>query len=240
MKLTKIMKTNRAALVIAAALACTPSIRAQGIPVYDNASVLQQIQQVISWGKQLEEMKNHLTQMKATYDSLNGLRDIGGLMNNQLLNQYLPKDYQAALADLKSGKAGAFNGISGSLNDIIAANQYWTCKNQSAKPAEQAACTKQWQELAVQRKVGDLGYQQAATNIDNLQQFITGIKTAPDAKTMQDLAARIQVEQVRMQNEQIKLQTVEMMRQADERLRQQASMDNFQGAMKTGVRTVDF
>lgn len=237
MKAIKVMSRIAAAVVL---VASSSASHAQGIPVYDNAQFLQQVQQVVSWGKQLTEMKAQLTQMKQTYDSLNGLRDVGGLLNNELLTQYIPKDYVTAVNDLRSGVKGAFSGISGDLQDIVKANQLWQCSKQTAKKAEQEACEKQWQQLALDKKLGDIGYQQAAKNIDNLQQFINSIKTSPDQKSLSDLQARIQVEQVRMANEEIKLRTVAMMREADERLRQQASIDAFKSSMSNGVRSVKF
>lgn len=237
MKAIKVMSRIAAAAVLVASATAS---HAQGIPVYDNAQFLQQVQQVVSWTKQLTEMKNQLTQMKQTYDSLNGLRDIGGLLNNELLNQYIPKDYVAAVSDLRRGVKGAFSGISGDLQDIVKANQLWQCAKQSSKKADQEACDKQWQQLALDKKLGDIGYQQAAKNIDNLQQFVNSIKTSPDAKSLADLQARIQVEQVRMANEEIKLKTVAMMREADEKMRQQASIDAFKSSMSGGVRTVKF
>lgn len=237
MKAIKLMSRIAAAAALAAA---TSVGHTQGIPTYDNAQFLQQVQQVASWAKQLTEMKNQLTQMKQTYDSLNGLRDVGGLMNNELLNQYIPKDYVSAVKDLRTGVKGAFSGISGDLQDIVKANQLWQCAKQSSKKADQDACDKQWQQLALDKKLGDMGYQQAAKNIDNLQQFINSIKTSPDAKSLADLQARIQVEQVRMANEEIKLKTVAMMREAEEKMRQQASVDAFKSSMTSGVRTVKF
>lgn len=205
---------------------------AAGIPVIDAANLANTAQNLVQWSKQLVEMKNHLDQLKATYDSLNGLRGVGGLLNNELLVQYLPKDYQSSLDALLDGTGGDFAGISGTLNNIVTANQKYTCAALNDTPTLISQCEAQWTKLALDKNIGEMGYKQAAKNIENLQVFINGITTSTDPKSIQDLQARIAVEQVRMQNEQVKLETIKMMAEASRKLESQKISDSLKAGMR--------
>ena len=68
-----------------------------GIPVIDSTSIAQQIQQVVAWGVQFQQMQQQLQRMQQQFDSLNGSRGMANLVNNPAARQYLPADYQTIL-----------------------------------------------------------------------------------------------------------------------------------------------
>ena len=214
-----LMRKIVAASTLTSALACIFQPAHAGLPVsvvFDATATANQLQNYAQYVQQLAELKNQLTQLKATYDALNGLRNVGNLMSNDLMAQYLPPDYQQAYQALRSGQSGSLSGVSGTLNQIAAQNQSQSCAASNTNPANVASCNQAWQTMAMNQYVGQAGYAQAAANITKLGQFLNAITTAADPKSMMDLQARIQVEQIKMQNEQMKLQTVAMMQKADE------------------------
>lgn len=225
------MKVKKIIACVSLVLAVSSSNSYAAIPVLDAANLANTAENIVQWGKQLTEMRNHLTQLQNTYNSLNGLRNVGNLLKNDLLTQYLPKDYQKAMNDMMNAGNGDFSSISGALKDIVAINQKYTCAQMNHDQASIKKCEAEWNKLAIQKNVGDMGYKNAAKNIDNLEQFVNSITTSTDPKSLQDLQARIAVEQVRLQNEQMKLETIKMMQAADEKLKAQQHRD----AMNTGL-----
>jgi type IV secretion system protein VirB5 len=200
----------------------------------DVPATMNQIETIMKWTEQLKSMGQQLDQMKQVYGTLQGMRNLGSLMNNDLLTQYLPQDYVGAVQALKHGGGGSFAGISGSVNDIVRANQLRSCAELNSDPAMRTTCTQQWQQLALQKQIGDMGYRKASDNIRNLQTFVGSINSSTDQKAISEVQARIQVETVRMQNEQIKLSTIQAMEEADRRLQQQSAIDNFNAGMTRG------
>lgn len=199
----------------------------------DIPATMNQMQTIAKWGEQLSSMGKQLEQMRKVYGTLQGSRNLGNLMNNDLLTQYLPQDYVGAAQGLRNG-SGSFSGISGSLNDIVRANQLKSCAELNSDASMRTACTQQWQQLALQKQIGDMGYRKASENIRNLQTFVGSINASTDQKAISEVQARIQVETVRMQNEQIKLSTIQAMEEADRRLQQQSAIDNFNAGMTRG------
>ena len=201
----------------------------------DIPATMNQIETIMKWTEQLRSMSDQLDQMRQVYGTLQGMRNLGSLMNNDLLTQYLPQDYVGAVNALKNGGGGSFAGISGSLNDIVRANQLRSCAELNSDPAMRTSCNQQWRQLALQKQIGDLGYRKAAENIRKLQTFVGSINASTDVKAINEVQARIQVETVRMQNEQIKLSTIQAMEEADRRLQQQSAIDNFNAGMSRGA-----
>jgi type IV secretion system protein VirB5 len=235
MKLTKLMKsaTARVCVVAAAGLACGAYAQVPVTVTSDIPATVNQMQTIAKWGEQLSSMSKQLDQMRQVYGTLQGSRNLGNLMNNDLLVQYLPQDYVGAAQSLRNG-SGSFSGISGSLNDIVRANQMKSCAELNSDASMRTACTQQWQQLALQKQIGDMGYRKASENIRNLQTFVGSINASTDQKAISEVQARIQVETVRMQNEQIKLSTIRAMEEADRRLQQQSAIDNFNAGMTRG------
>jgi len=225
-------------IVLCGVVTCACLIRGVGaqVPVTvtsDLPATINQIETIARWAEQLDAMRRQLEQMRQVYGTLQGPRHLGSLLNTDLLNQYLPQDYLGAAENLRHG-GGAFSGISGSLDDIVRASQLRSCAELNANAQMRLACTQQWQRLALQKHVGDMGYRKASENIRNLQTFVGSINASTDQKAISEVQARIQVETVRMQNEQIKLSTIQAMEEADRRLRQRSAIDNFNAGMARG------
>jgi type IV secretion system protein VirB5 len=207
--------------MLIAILISTAGFANAGVPVsvvFDATATVNQMANMAQYVKQVAVLQQQYTQLQQTYKTLNGLRNVGNLMNSDLQAQYLPPDLQQAFNALRNGQGGSLAGISGTLNQIAAMNQAQSCAQSSANPATIRACNQAWQTMSMNKYVGQAGYDQTARNINNLQQFVNSITSTPDPKSLQDLQARIAVEQVKMQNEQMKLQTVAMMQRADEDL----------------------
>lgn len=202
--------------------------------VADAPATMNHIETILKWTEQLRSMSKQLDQMKEVYHTLQGTRNLGSLLNNELVNQYLPQDFAAAASALKSG-TGAFAGISGSLSDTVRAHQLRNCAELNRDVSMRKACDQQWQQLALQKQIGEMGYRKAAENIRNLQSFVQSINASSDVKAIGEVQARIQVETVRMQNEQIKLSTIQAMQEADRRMQQQAAIENFNAGMARGA-----
>lgn len=217
-----------AALICAAGAA---SAQNQVNVLFDATASTNQAANIAQYIKQVALLQQQFTQLQQTYTAMNGLRNVGNLMNKDLSAQYLPPDYQAAYTALRNGRGGSLAGISGTLNQIATSNQAQSCAQSSTNAATVRACQQAWQTMAMNKYVGQAGYDQTASNIGKLQQYVGAITTSSDSKSLQDLQARIAVEQVKMQNEQMKLQTIAMMQHADEEMARARNAQTTQQAL---------
>lgn len=86
-------------------LSClTPLTYAGGIPVIDSSNLAQQIQQVVSWGKQLQAMKDQFEQQIKQYQSMTGQRGYGNFLNDPKLRNYLPPEWKGVYDNITANQ----------------------------------------------------------------------------------------------------------------------------------------
>lgn len=195
------------------ACAVTATTASAQIPVTDAASLAQQIQQVMAWGQQIQGMKDQLTQQQQLFNSMNGTRGIGQLLNNPTLKDILPQDWQKVYSAIQ---AGGYTGLTGSAKAIRDANAIFQCK--TGNKEEIARCDRELNKPAQDKAFASDAYTAAQRRLDNIQALMGQIDNATDSKQIQDLQVRMQAEQAMIQNEQTKLTMFKMMADAEDKL----------------------
>ncbi len=108
----------------------------QGIPVYDNASVLTAIQQLLAWEKQYQQMyqqyMNQLQQIQQQQQqitNMSGTRNLG-LINNGITNSVISSDIQQQLTNANN-KQALIQTTSQQLKNMLQASQGRSAQIQS-------------------------------------------------------------------------------------------------------------
>ncbi len=205
-------RTLRTTLIACALVAWAALAHAQ-IPVTDAASLAQQIQQVAAWGQQIQGMKDQLSQQQQLFNSMNGARGIGQLLNNPALKDALPQNWQTVYSAIQ---AGGYAGLTGSAKAIRDANAIFQCKTGTKE--EIARCNRELNKSAQDKAFANDAYTAAQRRLDNIQALMGQIDSATDSKQIQDLQVRMQAEQAMIQNEQTKLTMFKMMADAEDKL----------------------
>lgn len=200
-----------------------------GIPVIDAANLAQAIQQVMAWAQQYQQMVEQIQQMQQAYNNLNGVRNMGSLVNNPASRRYLPDDYQTIL----SNGVGQWEAIRDAAKKFEIASTSLSASSDAARAFEQVA-----KQAAINRAGAEEAYRTASQRFSDIQVLLDRVNSAPDAKDIADLQGRIQAEQVMMQNEANKLQMLAQLSSAQRDLQiQQAreiSMKSSKGGMPAG------
>jgi type IV secretion system protein VirB5 len=192
----KPIKKILANVVLLSFLSANGMAHAQGIPVIDTAAIAQAVQQVTAWGKQYQQMVAQINQLQNAYNNLNGVRNMGSLVNNPLLRQYLPPEYQTIL---RNG-VGQWEAIHRAARKFDMATSSLAASSQAVTAFSEIA-----KQAAINRATAEEAYNTASQRFSDIQVLLDRVNDAPDAKDIADLSARIQAEQVMMQNEANKL-----------------------------------
>jgi type IV secretion system protein VirB5 len=183
------------------------------IPVTDMASLAQQLQQVAAWAQQIQGMKDQLLQQQQLFSSMNGARGIGQLLNNPMLKNSLPADWQNVYASVQSG---GYAGLTGAAKAIRDASAIYDCA--SAPAGAVARCNQELNKVAQDKAFAIEAYTAAQRRLDNIQALMGQIDNATDTKQVQDLQVRMQAENAMIQNEQTKLMMFKMMADSEDKL----------------------
>ena len=215
------MKAFSVSIVLAAGIAISPAAFAQ-IPVTDGASIAnsiqQQIETIAKWKMQYDQMTSQINQMKQQYESLTGSRNLGQILNNAALRDYLPNDWQGVYDAVKSG---GYSGLSGRALSIYEANKAFDACMVFKLVDQRTACEAQAVKGAQDKAFALDAYDKAKSRLTQIDQLMAKINDTPDPKAIAELQGRIAAEQAMIQNEQTKLQMYQMVAAAEDRLQEQ-------------------
>lgn len=174
--------------------------------------------QAASWASQLTEMTNQLNQLRQTYDSLNGSRGMGNIMNDPALRDYLPGDWQAVYDAVKNG---GYEGLTGRAQDIYQSNNVFDSCLHITIDDQRKLCESRAVKGAQDKAFALDAYDKARNRLNQIDQLMAKIDETSDPKAIAELQGRIMAEQAMIQNEQTKLQLYQMVAQAEDRIQQQ-------------------
>ena len=198
---------RRGLLVVVLGLAsvgvATPA--SAGMPVIDAANLAQAIQQVLSWGQQLQGMTQQYQQLQTTYSSLTGPRGMQALLPVPLANRnYLPANY-SQMTGVINGTSTAYPVLSSQVQTSIQTNAILSTQRVNGlSPQAQQFVRQSRQSAATLGMLSQASQANASNNFSNVQSLISALGSTADTKASADLSGRIQSEQVMTQTNQIK------------------------------------
>jgi len=183
-----------------------------GMPVIDAANLAQAIQEVLSWGQQLQGMERQYSQLlqsyrqlQSTYNSLTGARGMQNLLQISMASRnYLPVSY-AQLTGVINGTSTAYPVLSSQVQTSIQSNAVLNTQRVGGlSPQAQQYLLQSRQAAATLSMLSQQSQANASGNFSNVQTLISALGTTADTKASADLNGRIQSEQVMTQTNQIK------------------------------------
>jgi len=191
---------------------------AQGMPVHDSASLVQQINAVRQALQIVAQGKAQIAEAQKLYQDLNKLTDIPQLA------QQLKSDALREL-DISGGSLQGFG--TGDL-DVVGAGRakadavYRDLLKQlglSGSEQSRTAFDLNARNIGIQAALAENMGNAVTSRGEGLDQLRSRLATASTAKEVADLTARLSLESAAMQNDQLRLQAIALQQQAQERAR---------------------
>ena len=181
--------------------------------VYDAASNGNQIRQIAHMVEQLNNLREQLAQgrrlfeqAQREYDAFTGERPFGSIHYNSSLYQALPADWK------QLHEAGGE--LVSTIQDIIAQERLQGSIDEMTTQIDD----RERHSLAAHMAASSKAYAVAERRIGQLEQLMRQIHKTVDPKGIQDLQARISVEQALIQNETARLQAVSQLQYTEQQL----------------------
>ncbi|KVU84459.1 conjugal transfer protein TraF [Burkholderia ubonensis] len=189
---------------------------AQGVPVFDAAAVAQMLLTV-------QNLQQQVQQEIATFNSLNGVRgfaNVGSLLNNPVVAQSLPPNWQSIYTAIQNG---GYSGLTGAAQALRAASQIYNCENLSG--VDQQVCQRTLNKPFQDKALAQQAYQTELNELSQIQGLVQQIQQTQDPKGIAELQARIAGEQAAVQQETTKLQLFKMMSEIEDKLTAEQSKE---------------
>jgi type IV secretion system protein VirB5 len=217
---------------LAALMLCTTApAAAQGIPVYDGTSYLKLLEQAKTAASQLNKLQETYNQAVKAYDAANGItnvNDIGSVLNTTQNRNWIPseaKDIQKLMSgandQLGSLGTAATNIRNGRRVDIPALGANATDSDKAGRKNLDDAGN----SYATDAAVAEAAYGATGTRTKGLEELRRSLDTATTQKQVQDIQARIAVEQAHINNDIMQFQAVQARRTAENEMRGQQMVE---------------
>ena len=219
------MKMAFRTVVIGIALGLAGGASAQ-IPVTDVAmntqTISNQVANIAKYVQMIQQYKVQIDQMKQQYDSLTGIRNMGEILNNPALKDYLPTEWKDVYDRVQSG---GYSGLTVTDAAIRDANQLFdACQGMAGD--NKKVCERAASKAAQDKAFATTAFDKAKDRLTQIEGLMRTINTTSDPKAIAELQGRIAAEQAAIQNEQTKLQLYAMVAQAEDRLIEQQQREN--------------
>lgn len=200
--------------------------------VHDATSYASLIREAKTALDQLTELKNQVGEAKRLYDGFNTASGAGGLaaaLGAPQLRAFVP-DIDKYVAAAKGDLAG-LGALGRKATDIRQAQRLFTAKADDLLGQEvERSGDRAARDLALGQEAAGVG----AGRLEGLQQLASALDTAPNARAVLDLQARLAAEQAMIANDQMRLQGLAMAQDAEARL--QAQRDRERAASEREAR----
>jgi len=222
-----------AAAAAAFALASTVPVQAQQI-VHDPAAYARMIEEARTTLQQLQALQAQVEQGRQMLDSLNTASDVNALAGRLGLPSVRnPLPDSAALRAAADGDLSALGGLADRATAIRRETRLYTPPTESMNAAE--TYYRDSLERAGARTARDLAVGEAVSGaaddrLDGLETLRRALDTAPNARAVLDLDARLAAEQAMIQNEQLRLQGLAITQAAEARLEAQRARERAEAA----------
>jgi type IV secretion system protein VirB5 len=160
---------------------------AQGIPTMDGIGTAQRLIEIQNMIVQLNQMKNQVS-------AITGNSNMGMILNNPALHNYLPNQWESIYGNVNSGSLG---GISSSTAQIL--------QQEGMANAPNAGQQRVNNTLAANKAMSMAAYDSSIQRLQNIQSLMQQSNATQSAAQKADLNNRINAEQAMIQNEQTRL-----------------------------------
>ena len=224
-------------LAACAPLALAHPAMSQGLPVYDNANVIQRGLQhgetLRQWASQVREMERHYRQLQATYQSVAHVNSVGGLAHVLgVPGVRSPMPSATSLGGIASGLDRAAD-----AGRFVRRNTHFdpTGNDWAAREMRRRSVAVANIQSVIERNV--VAAEQRLRGITELQTEIDG---QPDIQASAALGNRIQAERLALQNHQSAQQDLLALQAAQQRVDEQRLVEKGREDAEEHVRSTDW
>lgn len=209
MKLITLLRRALLVLTLASPLA----VQAQ-IPVTDSASItaraLQHAESLAKYLEQIATLKAQLESAQRQYESLTGTRNLGDILNNPALRNSLPYDVRSVLSKSEDSLGSIEHSVKRLQQEERLSGDFTIDSQALTRRIENLGLRSQ--ALLEQAQEGMQG------RLEQLDQLQAQINLTTDPKAIEELQARLQVEQANIAADQIRADLLSRQIQAEKAL----------------------
>ena len=226
----KLLSSTLARAALCASMLFGATAANAGIPVIDVAALVQAVQEVMQSIQQITNQIRQIEQLQQQYQAITGVRNLGDVVNNPALQNYLPANTTDLLGNVQSG---GYGGLTNSAKTLRDAQMTYNCLDLAgaSKTQCQSSLAMPYQQKALLQDAMDA----ARGRMAQIQGLMQQINATPDAKAVAEIQARLDAENAMLQHQQSQISLARGIAEADARIAEsRAKEGQLQQVSRTG------
>ncbi len=187
--------------------------QAQGIPVIDVANLIQTVQQVMNDITAINNQVQQITQLQEQLRSISGIRNLGDVFNNPLLQNYVPAE---AFTLLNAVNTSGYSGLSGTAKALRDLHMVYNCLDRGGE--DRTRCQALLAQPYQQKGMLQDAMKAATGRLGQIQSLMRQINATSDQKAVLEIQARIGAENALLNHEMSQIQMLQGMSDSEERI----------------------
>ena len=231
----KLLTSTLARAALCASMLFGATAANAGIPVIDVAALVQAVQEVMQSIQQITNQIRQIEQLQSQVDAITGARNLGAILNNPALQNYIPANATQLVGNVQSN---GYAGLTDSARTLRNAQMTYNCLNLAGNDRTQcqSGLAMPYQQKAFMQDAMD----SARGRIAQIQSLMQQINATPDAKAVAEIQARIEAENAMLQHQQTQINLARGLADAEARIAESRAREGqLQQASRTG-RLEDF
>jgi type IV secretion system protein VirB5 len=162
---------------------------------------------------EINNQVQQITQLQSQLNSINGMRNLGNILNNPLLRNYVPAE---AYTYLNAINTSGYSGLNATAKTLRDAGMVYNCMDLAgaARTGCQAALAQPYQQKGLLQDA----MKSAAGRLTQINSLMDQINTTSDQKAVQEIQARIGAENALLAHEISQVQMLQGMADSEERI----------------------
>lgn len=195
-------------------MAATPA-RA-GIPVIDVAGLVQAVMQVMQQLTEIQNQYQQIMQLQAQVDAMSNARGLGDVLNNPMLQNYVPREAGTMVRNLENGGYSSLTGTARGLRDAQMLYNCGDMADATMRARCQADLAKPYQQKAFMQDA----LEAARNRVAQINSLMARAGTTTDAKEIAEVQARISAENALLSHEMSQIEMMRGIAEADAKIAQ--------------------
>lgn len=218
--------------ILAVLLTVTTQSAFAGWPVTVIADIPTQMNQMVNHAQslkdyavildQLENMRQQYEQLQRDYESATGSRNLGNILKNPLLDNYIPDSWQDVERNIRRN---GYEGLSGAAKALRNTSRVFDACEYIHDAQAKRTCAAKAVRPVQEQTYANQAYDKSAQRSEQIDALMDQINATTDPKSIAELNARITSELVMMQNEQTKLDMYMASAKAEKALLEQQTIE---------------
>jgi len=187
-------------------------------------------QNTARWAQQVQQMTDQYKKLQQQYNAITGIRNLGDVLNNPALREYVGDEYKQSFDDISKG----YNGLTSEAKTIYDKYKVFDNCGNITNAVSKANCYARAMRGSQNKAMWEKSFATSKNRIKQIEDLMKRAGLTQDSKEIAEIQARIQAETALLQNQAIMVNLQKQISEAEAEINSQRAREQISQSLKSG------